>query len=307
MGASRHATMGSTSHHGSRSRVKPIHVLSVSAAVTRLSWRPPAFPFSRHDGDMATADPHDGMLAIASAPIKGRAGGNGLLSLWSHHRPFMPLSVCEGHSDGAVTDFVWLDTPRESTKKLTSVQRKLTERASDHSRQNEQGSQRGESVGRAIITRGSSTIKRLHTDSDDGYIDIETDEDFDEGEARLSGNVWQHVLSVGRDGRCLLQSFARGERPIQRVPPSCFALANLSPFQHGYGSLQVFSVHQKVPSGRADDFLLTGLRRDAVTTSAEGVFREAPLSLDEEEKKVDDPEFPVAGVRHPGRSFSLFV
>ena len=25
--------------------------------------------------------------------------------------------------------------------------------------------------------------------------------------------VWQHVLSVGRDGRCLLQSFARGKQP----------------------------------------------------------------------------------------------
>lgn len=91
-----------------------------------------------------------------------------------------------------------------------------------------------------------------------------------------------------------------GERPIARVPPSCFAMADLSPFQHGYGSLQIFSVHQKVPSGLADDFLLSGLRQDSVTTSAQGVFSEAPLNAGEEKKVVDDPEYPVSGVRHPG-------
>jgi len=53
-------------------------------------------------------------------------------------------------------------------------------------------------------------------------------------------------------------------------------MANLSPFQKGYGSLQFFSVSQKVPSGAASDFLLTGLRRDSVTATALGVFREMP-------------------------------
>lgn len=90
-----------------------------------------------------------------------------------------------------------------------------------------------------------------------------------------------------------------GERPIERVPPSCFAMAELSPFQHGYGSLQIFSVHQKVPSGLANDFLLTGLRRDAVTASAEGVFVETPVKGSVEEKVVDG-ENPVSGVYHPG-------
>lgn len=210
----------STSHHGSRNRVTPIHVLSIAAAVTRLAWRPPAFPFSREDADLASADPHDGMIAIASAPVKGRAGGNGLLSLWSIHRPFMPLSVCEGHTEGAVTDFVWLDTPREITrsKKQATAQRGLAKRRSsgDHGRHNEQGSQRSEPLGRGTTrissssARGPGTFKRTHTDSDDGILDIDTDEDYDRESARLAGDVWQHVLSVGRDGRCLLQSFARG-------------------------------------------------------------------------------------------------
>ena len=85
------------------------------------------------------------------------------------------------------------------------------------------------------------------------------------------------------------------------MPPSCFALADLSPFQHGYGSLQIFSVHQKVPSCLADDFLLTGLRRDTVTASAPGVFVETPVKGGEQEKRVDDPEHPISGVRHPSK------
>jgi hypothetical protein len=100
-------------------------------------------------------------------------------------------------------------------------------------------------------------------------------------------------LTIFMDSECI------GERPIQRVPPSCFAMADLSPFQHGYGSLQVFSLHQKVPSGSADDFLLTGLRRDSVTAAAKGVFKEAPVRDAEDEKIMDNPECPVAGVRHP--------
>lgn len=63
----------------------------------------------------------------------------------------------------------------------------------------------------------------------------------------------------------------------------------------------MFSVHQKVPSSAADDFLLTGLRRDAVTAASEGVFKEDFLQTDEEQKIVDDPEYPVSGVRHPSK------
>ena len=54
-------------------------------------------------------------------------------------------------------------------------------------------------------------------------------------------------------------------------------MANLSPFQTGCGSLQLFSVCQPVPSGARNEFLLTGLRRDAVTSRAPGIFRENPL------------------------------
>jgi hypothetical protein len=76
-------------------------------------------------------------------------------------------------------------------------------------------------------------------------------------------------------------------------------MAELSPFQRGCGSLQIFSVHQRVPAGPAYDFLLTGLRRDAVTAAAPGVFAEVPLEGSEDEKVVDTAEYPIAGVHHP--------
>jgi len=62
----------------------------------------------------------------------------------------------------------------------------------------------------------------------------------------LFSREWQKILTVGRDGQCLLQNFSFGERPILDVPRTTFALANLSPFQPGFGSLQIMAVHQDV-------------------------------------------------------------
>lgn len=69
-----------------------------------------------------------------------------------------------------------------------------------------------------------------------------------------------------------------GSRPISQVPPSAFAIANLSPFQRGFGSLQIMAVHQKVPNGDNNDFALTGLRRDNWTAMVPGIFKEEPPS-----------------------------
>lgn len=80
-------------------------------------------------------------------------------------------------------------------------------------------------------------------------------------------------------------SFA-GEKPILQVPKSAFALASLSPFQPGFGSLQIMSVHQnpmtKVSSnslvfsvtdqGDAED-LASPCQQDCVDISPELVSR----------------------------------
>jgi len=195
------------------------------------------------------------MLAVATAPMSGAAfGGAGQLSLWSWNRPFMALSVVNGHTEGAVTDFVWLDTPKPEER----------DDANDY----------------------------LY----DGMDDME-EMTRDLGEVKINDGrglgVWQHLLSVGRDGRCLIQSLAKGERPINNISPTCFALSNKSPFQKGFGSLQMFSVCQPVPTGPANEFRLTGLRQDALTASAPSVFRENPILMDavssvwdEEESKI---------------------
>ena len=172
---------GSTSSHmkrilsGDRFRIKknlPLHVLSISSPVTRIRWRPPED--GEHDYDY-----HESMIAVATSPISGaNAGGHGVIGLWSCYRPFMPISLCEGHVDGAVVDFVW-----------------------------------------ATESKGSNFERK-----------------------------WQTVITVGRDGQCLLQNFSLGTFPIREVPCSTFALTNLSPFQPGYGSLQIIAVHQHVNS-----------------------------------------------------------
>jgi hypothetical protein len=81
-------------------------------------------------------------------------------------------------------------------------------------------------------------------------------------------------------------------------------MANLSPFQKGCGSLQLFSVCQDVPSSTESDFLLTGLRRDAVTANAPGIFRETPTEGNAEQIVT----FPIgwrAGRRLPETSPKL--
>lgn len=282
----------SSSGPGQARQPRPRHTLNVAAAVTRISWRPPAGMFS-------PTDVHDSMIAVAMAPIKGpSSGGNGLLSLWSHHRPNMALSVVEGHKEGAVTDFAWLDIPvddatvpklkdklmQDTNEPLREASSRLgtpvfpnegSMRSRDQSTTPLMGSASRRRASDSWNTGGFSNSTRSRADHDDGK-DKEGDVLLDHSSS-LEG-TWQHVLSVGRDGRCVIQSLARGDRPISRVPPSCFAMANLSPYQRGYGSLQIFSVHQSVPGGKQDDYALTGLRQDFATSRAPGVFREPMIS-----------------------------
>ncbi len=201
--------------------------LSIAAHVEKVRWRP---IISFHDTyylgmNEEVTQHYSSMLAVATSPASGAAsGGHGKVSLWSYHRPYMPLSIVEGHKEGAVTDFLWLDTPE--------------------------------------------------IEEDVAYSTRKQDESYLEG-------TWQHVLSIGRDGRCIVQSFARGERPLSCVAPSAFAITNLSPLQRGFGSLQIIAAHQKVPSGQNNDYLLCGLRRDEFTIQAPGFYKENMPSDDE--------------------------
>jgi hypothetical protein len=193
-------TIGSRAVSGSlRHKAIPdntLHVLSVSASVTKIRWRPPAFDtFSVAGEEEDNVDRHDSMLAVATARLAS-AGGSGVLSLWSYNRPFMPLSVVEGHEEGAVTDFVWLDTPQINQNSKNGSKLAQAENEARRLRMNQnpnlQDTFEGRSAGREVES-------------------ILFDNKGKEKDAVSSSvYIWQHVLSVGRDGRCLLQSFARG-------------------------------------------------------------------------------------------------
>lgn len=192
-----------------------LHVLSISASVTRLRWRPPSNELLLLEDE----DRHDAMMAVATAPIKGAsAGGYGVLALWSYKRPFMPLSVVEGHREGAVADFDWLDTPQEQYPKRYAAPR-----------QDEQlqpsfmgATGRRNRKGRALSLTEESTPSRLpgpasHEIDSILYDNSEAADDF-----QKPVEIWQHVLSVGRDGRCLMQSFVRGMTLCLRMSTLCF-------------------------------------------------------------------------------------
>lgn len=88
-----------------------IHELSVAAQVEKLRWRPPkGNNIERYYSTQnSSVDLHAAMLAISTSASGGAAsGGHGTLSLWSCHRPFMPLSIVDGHEEGAVVDFIFL-------------------------------------------------------------------------------------------------------------------------------------------------------------------------------------------------------
>ena len=288
-------TYGSTS---SICRQPPEHVLAVAAPVKRVRWRPPASKAhllqvqpstmmtavaattggqrspaqspsrinkatmhhlpnnnmnnsnnddgggDHHDDndhdDKGTSDRHESMLAVATVPIKGESGGgSGFVALWSYDFPYMPLSILEGHKEGAVTDMAFLDAAQ-----VAATQKGVSETGK----------------GARPPSKSKPPTPKPGGGGGGGGVDPNKQEEEE--------CIWQHILSVGKDGQCLIQSLARGDRPITHVPPSCFAMANLSPFQRGYGSLQIFSICQEVNRG-SDSWL----RMDHVTASAPGIFR----------------------------------
>jgi len=91
-----------------------------------------------------------------------------------------------------------------------------------------------------------------------------------------------------------------GIRPLSQVPKSTFAMANLSPFQPGYGSLQIIAAHQpNIPSGFNNEFDLCALRQDDVSSSALGVFNEN-RPIDVSENKFKWIPHRLSGQREPG-------
>jgi len=219
-----------------KSAPRHLYEIVIPAKVECLLWRPPKHTSTNTEnswnGDESDSSPisHEAMLAVGTSPLSGTtSGGTGSVFLVSYHRPFMPLSIVDGHFDKGVSDFIWLDTPELEFDSF-----------------------------------------RRHALA--GY----------NGKEKSLSGTWQHVLTVGKDGNCLVQSFCRGQMPMNFVSPSAFAVANLSPIQKGYGSIQIIAAHQNVPAGPNNYASVCGLRRDIFTDKAAGIFREPVININTE-------------------------
>lgn len=211
-----------------------LHVLAISASVTRLRWRPPSqiLFMKKSDGEGDSLDPedlHDAMMAVATAPIKGAsAGGAGVLALWSIHRPFMPLSVLQGHREGAVTDFEWLETPQDPALTMQGME---SATASDPvsvtvtsafrlDSNRKKSSSRNQGMAEPFTTeppRIIGAVGRVGSASTQQVTESSVHENVEkEFEDFAPFSIWQHVISVGRDSHCLVQSIVRGQT---MVPP----------------------------------------------------------------------------------------
>ena len=117
----------------------------------------------------------------------------------------MALSVVEGHKEGAIADFVWLETPqvKRTSRKVSRVPPSESSLStSRHESRRISKKTIAPSHDEAILIRSSG---RNEVDS------ILFDSNKQGDDDRMSSSIWQHVLSVGRDGQCLLQSFVRGK------------------------------------------------------------------------------------------------
>ncbi|KAL7552029.1 hypothetical protein ACHAWF_015240 [Thalassiosira exigua] len=217
------------SHLRHHKKKLPLYVLNSLAPVTTIRWRPPV------DASDVQCNHHESMIAVATSSIYGaNAGGNGSVGLWSCHRPFMPISVCEGHLDGAVADFSWI--VEQNSNRYGKIEPDTSSLAvagySSYGYKKSKMSREKTLDRSGFSNEGKQPTEVPALNSDIGRASKAT--------------VQPLIVTVGRDGNCLLQNFAFGRKPINTVPRATFALANLSPFQPGFGSLQIMAVHQNV-------------------------------------------------------------
>lgn len=246
--------MNSPMSKASKSTSKLAYELSIAERVEKLRWRPPKCPVSSNDrkrhlnSNSVNSDHHGAMLAVSTSVIGSASAGSGKVYLFSCDRPFMPLSIVDGHKEKCCPDFIWLDTPD------------------------------GEDIDMKAWDGKHFSTRRNMNASYRNYDEVN----------RLE-NTWQHILTCGRDGKCLVQNLCRGEKPISTVPPSAFALAELSPFQQGYGSLQLIAAHQNVPAGNINEYELCGFRRDEFSAKAPGIFNEKDAQI-VDNSYIHDPD-----------------
>jgi len=158
----------------------------------------------------------------------------------------------DNHSIGAVTDFVWLDTPiLKDEKDLEKEEEKLREAEvgrEEFGVDEKDGDGEGEGEGEGKLSKGQKKRKKQKskkfgnsrnsnserfTEHDYDHVhdhDHDHDHDHERGSTSIIAladeidlnlikfaNIWQHVCSVGRDGKVLIQVSERSERALRKT------------------------------------------------------------------------------------------
>ena len=128
----------------------------------------------------------------------------------------MALSVVEGHQEGGITDFKMMDIPFPDDIAAGATGVGIGGSVPD----TRKGGTFHEKIQPAVLSLEGGTkgmIKRPGSASQSFSSmssfgrPVDTVENREvEADMTSTKGTWQHVLSVGRDGLCLLQSFARG-------------------------------------------------------------------------------------------------
>lgn len=105
----------------------------------------------------------------------------GTVSLWTCNNPYVPISIVEGHEEGAVNDFAFVTYTSEAVSEVQKFNRRSS-------------------------TGGVSPTTQFQFSSQHRRMSDMYETAASEQNHRASSVI----LSVGRDGQCLLQDFSLG-------------------------------------------------------------------------------------------------
>jgi WD40 repeat protein len=207
--------------------LKPIHLLYTPTTVGRVAWRPMGYRST--NGHVRE------LLATTSTAERGD------IAIWDIRAPNIPTVILRGHTD-ACMGFAWLDTPvpedvdpAEIASSSSPIRDDAANPPSSPSRSPTRERERGMSSSSStassmwLIGRRGSSVASLTSRTVAGSRSPRRDVDYidddintypiDELGRPAPGflGVYQHILSVGKDGKCIVQDLRNGYFPRQHL------------------------------------------------------------------------------------------
>ena len=186
--------------------LKPIHVIHTPTAVGRISWRPASLSDTRVQRNQ--------LQLATSSPDRGE------ISVWDVNMPNIPICILKGHSNEACTGISWLDTPLHTTSSTTSPTSSSNSSASN--------------IKSESVEIKSNFLSRKQTPSPPiPKIIPGSGPGSGPGSALNSTNsttewmdVYQHILSTGKDGKLYVQDVRNGMFPRQHIARAMAAISS---------------------------------------------------------------------------------